>query len=514
MAQPNSRRSLVKSPIYRIRGRSDFLYGDPRLNPENTETMNNVNITERGTARKRRGNGLYNSAQITETAVAKDVVGLRQQLFSDGTTKQLELAGTKVYTDDGTTRADITGAVTITDQAENRCRFEFIQDQVVINNGADATIVYSGTGNASALTGVLWTKCGDIVLHKNMLFVMDTTESAVRYPTRLRWCDINISTYAIDITVWPTDQYYEVYQGGAAILGGVEAFGRLMVVKRDGIYPINVGVEEGFVEAIADTPLRGFFSPIARGSIIARPEFVWMIAEDGAYIVRPDMSFELVTAAIQTEWNGLNLSRLQYAQSWVREKDHQVRTLMSSSSNTTAHDLVMVWDWQTNDIFFDKLSSPINYGTSWRIFNTENDMLGSADGYVYKANDSSKVDDNGTDIAWKIKMVPNDLGLPGVNKQIVMINSIFRTTTGQQVAEFVVHRDMGAEKTRIGNLTIGTSLTWDSGVLWDTGKKWVGNQTEIKGFFVNKTAETVAPEWNGTQDFELQGYQVEYIVVE
>ena len=55
MAQPHSRRSLIKSPIFPVRGRSDYLYGDPKLDPTATEVMTNVNITERGTARKRNG---------------------------------------------------------------------------------------------------------------------------------------------------------------------------------------------------------------------------------------------------------------------------------------------------------------------------------------------------------------------------------------------------------------------------------------------------------------------------
>lgn len=514
MAQPQSRRSLIKSPIFRVRGRSDYLYGDARLNPENTEVMENVNVTERGTVRKRFGYTPYNSAQITESSIAKDVVGLHQQLFSDGTEIQLELAGTKVYTDDGSTRSDITGSLTLTDDLENRCRFEFIKDQVIITNGVDETITYSGSGNATALGGVLWTTCGDIAVHKNLLFVMDTTESGTRYPTRLRWCDINISTYEIDPTVWPTDQYYEVYEGGAEILGGVEAFDKLMIVKKDGIYPVNIGVEEGFIEAMATAPLRGFFSPIARNSIISRPEFLWVIAQDGAYIIRPDLSFELITKDIQEEWNNLNLSRLKYAHSWVREKDHQVRTLLSGASNTTGHDLVLVWDWQTGDLFFDKPAASINFADSWTISFGEQDVLGSTDGYVYNANNTASVDDNGTDIEWRIKMKPNDLGSPGVNKQIVNLNTIVRTKAGQQTIQFRCNRDEGRETPRTGNITIGTTSLWDTGVEWDGGEKWGGNQGDTIIFFINRTSETIAPEWQGTQDFEIQGYQVEYYIVE
>jgi hypothetical protein len=156
----------------------------------------------------------------------------------------------------------------------------------------------------------------------------------------------------------------------------------------------------------------------------------------------------------------------------------------------------------------------MNFASSWKLANLEYDMFGTTDGYVIKGNDVTAISDGGTDISWRIKMKPNDLGSPGRNKQIVLVNTFIKTVGGSQTVEFICNRDQGRELSRTGNITIGTSLTWDSGVLWDSGEKWDGNQSDVIDFFVNRTAETIAPEWAGTEDFELQGYQVEYYIVD
>ena len=217
---------LITSTLYRPRTLSGLQYPDTALSPEDCEVFEDMNKTRRGTFARRNGFTRYNNTQITESAAAKAVTGLVQVTFKDGTMELVETAGTKVYTDDGSSRSDITGSLTLTDNAEKRLRTAFIQDQLIGTNGLDETWTYTGSGNASALGGVPWTTCADIMSHRNLLVAMDTTESGTRYPTRVRWPDItSLSKFTIDITTWPTDNFYEVYPDGAAITGGVDASG-------------------------------------------------------------------------------------------------------------------------------------------------------------------------------------------------------------------------------------------------------------------------------------------------
>ena len=506
------RPALQKSPIILVRGQSNYIYPDQRLRPENAEVMSNMNITEEGTAKKRRGAGKYNTAQISGGKAAR---GMIQRTFKGGAERFVEVAGTAVYTDDGSTRSAITGSVTVSDSPDARIRSVFIDDKEICTDGVSESFYIDAAGNAEVLTGEMWSTCQDFVVQSNVLFALNTTESGTKYPTRLRWCDIDPTTLNMSVAVWPTDSLYEVYKDGYPIIAGVDAFDRLIVVKEDGVYPHEVVTEEGFIEVKKNKPLRGGFSPVAKASVVTNPQFgVFIVTKDGAYVVREDFSFEPVSRHNQKDWNNLNQGRLQYAQSWIRETDHQVRTLLSSSTNTTGHDRIMVWDWETGDLWFDTPGWAVNYGTSWRLANVEYDILSTTDGYIQKANDSGKSDDDGTDIDWQVKMSPNDLGYPGVEKSIKNIRTFYRTQQGRQTVQHVASFNQGRSVERRTNFSLGTTMQWDSGLTWNAGLRYPGGTNEISTFFVNRMAETVAPEWTGTDSIDLQGYQVEFTVEE
>ena len=517
MAQPQSRTSTNKSPIFRLRGQNDEFYPSSTLSPENTEILERVNITETGSIRRAFGSAKYNATQITESSVSKSVTGLWQQVYHNDTERNYETAGTKVYTDDGTTRTDITGSLTLTDSADARYRFAYTKDQVIATNGVDETWAASGTGNATALSGVPWTTCEDLVVAKNLLVALAPTVGGTKFPTRIQWCDINTATFELDITNWPSDSIYELYEGSDGILGGVEFRGRLFVVKEDGVYPMSIGVDNGFIEVFADDqlqPLRGEFTPVAKNSIVALPNFMFVIAEDGAYRINPDLTYDLVTDKIQETWNGLNKGRLQYAHSFVRQSDHQIRTLLSSSPNTTGHDRTLVYDYQTGDVWIEPISNTPNVMAEWSVSNVKYDIAGSTDGYVRQGNDSTKTDDDGTDITWRIRGAANDLGHPGASKTIVQLITYYKSKGGQQTITSIVYRDDGLEKNRSSVLTLGTMLDYNDGNQYNTGLNFGGGTTSQKGFFVNRGCDTVSPQWSGTEDFELIGYQVEYQITE
>lgn len=522
MANPvevTPQRGFRTSQIVEIRGQNNFYYPDRRLQIENAELLKNINLTERGTARRRRGYAKYNSAQITESESAKPLTGLQQVTFANGTTRNIEVAGTKIYTDTGSTRTDITGTLSIAGGTNQRVRFAFIKDALFGTNDLDETWKVTNSGNATDMTAsanVPWTSCRDLVTHKNLLVAMNTVEGGTRYPTRLRWPDVTQGSLGIDVTNFPDDSKMEVQEGGAQILGGGnignEAEGFLGVVKEDGIHLIEFMLDEGFIEGIPRRQLTGTFSPIAKNGIIHNPQFgLWVIARDGAYVIRPDLSFELVTSSVQGEWNNLNPSQTQHAVSFVREGDHQVRTLLSSAGNTTYHDRVLIWDWEYNDTWFDNPSDEMNFADSWIISDSEFDMFGSGDGYVHKGNDSTKSTDDGTDIEWSITMSPNDLQMPGIDKIVHGVVTHFVSITGAQSISFTAFLNEGRIQSRTETLDIGTERTWNDGTKWNAvDAVWPGEKTSLSRAFVNRVAQTVAPQWIGDDDFELKGYQVIY----
>jgi hypothetical protein len=69
---------------------------------------------------------------------------------------------------------------------------------------------------------------------------------------------------------------------------------------------------------------------------------------------------------------------------------------------------------------------------------------------------------------------------------------------------------------RNGTISLGSSLTWNQADLkWNDGTSvWPGGTTESLPTFVNRTCETIAPQWEGQGTVGLVGYQVEFVLEE
>jgi len=506
---------LHKSPLFRVRGQSNFIYPDERLDPRQCTTLSNINLTETGTAKTRDGYATLNASQTTS---ARDFTGLAQLPFKAGT-EDVAFHGSLFTEETGGVRTDRTGTLTLTNNAELRWRHVFIADSMVATNGTDEIVRWTGSGDATDLTSsanIAFTTCRDVVVHNNLLVFLRPTNAGIDQTTRVQWCDINPRLFTVDITNVPVDNRADVYEDGAPIIGGADFLGDLVVLKSDGAYITRLAYDSGFVEMDPPRAVRGF-EPIATNSILVRvgnPNFVFFVARDGGYILNPDGSFTKVTEAVQNDWNALNQSRLQYAVSWIRQKDNQVRTLLSSGSNSTGHDRVMVWDWVTGDVWFDTPKDAMNVGDSWVLTNIEYDVFGSADGYLYQGNDSNQTQDNATDFTSTIKTVPNDLGAPGIAKNIVNLITYFRTQGGQQTVEVKMFRDEGRLLTTSGSITIGTAQTYDSGLRYDSGLSYGGGDSIKATTFINRDAEVIAPQWESNDILELQAWQVEFEVPE
>jgi len=515
---PDVNPGLLKSPIFKIRGQTDKAYPDLNMSPEQTVTLENVNLTQQGTATRRAGYALYNSNQVTESGNSKDFTGLAQFPFKAGS-EEMSFAGTKFYEETGGTRTDRTGSLSLTDDTDLRWRIVFFQDSMVATNGTDEVVRWTGSGNATDLTSsasVPFTTCQALVPHRNLLVALRPTVGGADHTTRVMWCDLNLRQYTADITNFPADSFAEVYDQGPPIIGGADFNDILYIFKEDGFYPTQIVYDTGFFELNILGAIRGF-APIAPNGIVTRvgnPSFIWVIARDGAYVVNPDNSFTLMTKDLQSDWNDLNQGRLQYAVSFIRQQDHQVRTLLSSTTNAIGHDKVLVWDWETGDTWFDVPTDAVNYADSWVISNTEYDMYGSAEGYLYRANDASEIQDNTANYAFNIKHVPNDLGYPGSNKNIINAVTYYRAQAGQQTIEYSAIINEGRNLTRTGNLSFGTALQWDTGLKYNSGLKWPGGQNAKASFFVNRSAETIASRWTSEQKVEIIGVQYEFTVSE
>jgi hypothetical protein len=521
MPDPTNLTGLRKSPIFRLKGLKDgLIYPNPELSPENCIEVSNIDFSELQVAANRKGKEKFNTSQLTGS---EPLVGFFQADYKAGS-QIIYTTPTRIYTDNGTTRKEITGSLSPSGSVNDHYSFAFIDDKVIATNGVDLPFTWNGDyatpTNAAALTfssdSTQFTKCKDVIEHRNTLVVLAPTISGTLQSTRILWADVDTKNFGVDITRYLNSNRYEIGGiGSSPIVGGVDNWEKLYIMKTDGVYPGRLEFTTGYIEYVPDLSTGAFrgFSPIAKSSFIARPEFVFGIALEGAFIITKDGGFQIITNEIDFA-NLFNKNRLQHCISTVREDDHQIRTLISSATNTTGFDQILVFDYLTGDISIEDYSqNKLSWIDRYEEDNTEHDFHAShASGYVYKAN--TGIDDDGDSIDWTITTAPNDLGLSGVDKTIHSVVLYYRDIgEGRQSIELSFIRDQGARSGRVRNIdTFGATGQYDKGLLFDSGLKYPStNQNKLK-WGVNRSANNISMKFSGNSIVKLIGYQVYYTV--
>jgi hypothetical protein len=515
MAVDRITNNVQVSPVYVFRGqRSRWPYPHNQLTAEYCKALSNVNRSDRDTAKRRLGYCPFNAAQA---AGPEAFVGVSEINFKTHGMQRIEVTPTKVYTNDGTTRKNITGT-TLTAGNDDRISLVHFEDKAIFTNGVDQVQTWDGNyttpSTCADLTGMPFTKCNGLLIHKNLLVAYGTTESGTYHPSRFRWCDINSMDGTPDITNWPDRSRYTLYGDGPPLVGAIENFGKIIGFKEDGYYTGTIGQDDaGFYRFFFEESRKGI-RLLGRSNLVAHPEFVFGLSPEGAFVVRPDLSHEIISPDVEDVWRTLNQTRLPYAQPIIREHDHQVRTLLSTADNIAGHDKVMVWDWKTNDIWFDDYADTFNTIGTQRVDERTLDYFGSLDGYTYSGNAVSDVDDNGTPISWELKLHPNDLGHPFKTKTIYQARIYYFDPVDDSSFNVSFELNQGEKPTRSKVFSVGTELRYDSGFLYDSGLEWPGGKQARKEYFVNRSCETIAPIIRGTDAVELIGIQYEYTLKE
>ena len=511
LPEPRVFPDLQRSPIFMFRGLRDvYSYPSNDLNPENAIVMDNIDLSEQRRARRRSGYEKYNSSQISGSPA---LTGFIQQDIGTQGIRNVYTTATKIYADDGSTRTDLTGSITINAGVEARHRFAYLDSTLIAVNGTNNIWTWNGntSSTASAMTTapIAISTCEDIIVHKNVLLYIAPTVSSTKYPTRLYWCDVNTDTFGVDIDRVLDNNRFEVDAGGTDIIGGASGWDQVFIFKQDGVYTGQIVYHVGALEYQPGQTMKGF-SPVSKSSIIVRPEFIFGIATEGAFVITPDMQYKVVTREIDFQ-SKFNLSRLKYSVATVREKDHQVRVLMSSTSNTLGHDKVLVWDWETGDIQIESYTDKMNVVGNFFVSDEEFDFLGSYNtGYVYKGNTGLK--DDGDDYSYTYETAPNDLGSPGVSKIIKTIIVYYKKTDYLSTINVKVKRDQGVRGDKSKTFSVGTDYVYNGGYTYNSGIKFPDEAANKALFPINRTVENLQLEITGSNSAELMGYQVEYAI--
>ena len=532
--------------------------------------MRNIDISERGVAHSRYGYEPYTEKTLAESGTSNytgyNITGLKSVTYADGNNRRVVIASTNANPGSGTTKmwedqgngatiTELTGSTNLSAGNDVRFQFEFLKDKTWISDGVGQLQSWDGNLSNNFVTlepkldgssgSDVFTACKGVFAHQNLLMVYGTTEGGTYFPTRIRYCDVDRITGVLNTNKWTGSNNTEIYDGGTAIIGAVDAWGQAMFFKEDGLYPGAITYDNlGHFSYQYGKPVKGF-SPVGRDSIAARPEFVCGLAKEGIFVITPSMQYEIVNTDDITTFFDLNSYRLDKAQVMIREADHQVRWYVSSmgtvldpkvaasnvplrGAGAAGFDMILVWDWETGDTWLDTPSHLLNcissfVGTDGKqkdwigaMNNIEKGPSGNingdnAFGRIYTGNQPSVNEDNGIPYSWEIKMSPNDLGLPGRSKHILNVRTLYRKRSGQQKLTFNANINEGRESAYTEEVQLGTGIAWGQGTSYNQGKKWPGTGALRADVFVNRVCETIAPQWSSSSPASIEGYIVEYI---
>lgn len=427
--------------------------------------LDNIILLPKSGFKKRNGNSEFNGTAMDSGAA---VHGLGFYRTIADVEYLMAICGTKIFKSefDGT-MDDITAALTITTGQDNIWIYNQMNDLAIFvggNRATDVPVKWNGTGNAAILAGTppvgKWA-----ITANNRLFIANT----VAAPSRIQW---SILGNPEDWTGDGSGSQDVATNDGDNLVGAVLlATDHLLLFKQNSIHELVVRT--------APFPLFPLFSKIGAISsraildvegvcffITAEPR---MKATDGNEIIDfPD--------TINSVWDGLNKSRLQYIQGVYDKNRHLVLWFCSNGSSTT-NNFCIAWDLDRK---------------AWLKFTSGHDMnaamimrdrviyAGSYAGKVYEINDPDTTDDASesgaaVDGYWRSGWM--DMGEMINMKHIPYVDLNF-TTQDSGTFEFSYGFDFDSDRNTLSISMQGLSSLWDSAT-WDISL-WGGTTDKTK----------------------------------
>lgn len=342
--------------------------------------LDNIVLLPRSGFKKRNGNSLFNSTAMNSGAA---VHGLSYYRQADGDDWMVSIAGNKIYKSDDLdgTMDDISAALTITSGQNHIWNAVSMNDLIILiggNRSADSPIKWNGTGNAAVLGGS--PPAGKVVVQaSNRLFIANTEA----LPSRVQWSVVG------DPEDWSGDGSGEadISANDGDEITALAHLGtdHLITFKQNSIHELVLGAGSPFPVY----PLYRNVGAISGRGVVDVDGVLYFItpeprmkAFDGTKIIHfPD--------TINSVWDSLNKSRLQYLQGVYDRTRHLVLWFVSYGTSDT-NNFCIVWDLTRK---------------CWLKFSTGHSMncvahmqdrkiyAGNYVGKVFKMDDSTTVDD-------------------------------------------------------------------------------------------------------------------------
>lgn len=270
--------------------------------------------------------------------------------FRNGTQLGLIHVGlAAAYVDLGGTRTNISPASPFTGGAGDRWTGGIFNGIAIINNGVDKPHFWAGSTGSDFASLTNWPSthtCKSIRPHKNFLIAMDTTESSVRYPSRVLWSAI-ADTGAVPPSWDITDPAREAgnadVEGGDVLIDGLTLGDAFVLYKSASSYLMRyVGGQSVF--SIQKIP--GGLGVLARNCVVDTPVGHVCLTTGDVVVHSGGVPKSIATDLVrQTIFDEMDPD--YYTRAFVTANPSQSEVLVCYPTSGATCKKAAVWNWRT-----------------------------------------------------------------------------------------------------------------------------------------------------------------------
>ena len=380
----------------------------------------NYHIEGQGSLLKRQGHKQYNANQVNG---ANAINGLVQYEF--GTTRHLiALSNGAIKRLDGSSWTAITGSVspsTSVDATAKSCLFhDGTNGNIVVTDGATTPWVWTGSSNATALTGL--TAASDLAVFKNHIFAIKTNDRE----TTTRYSELGSATS------WPAGNLIDCTRDSEGVALSLHNSEVLLVFHQSSIHRIQYDYNAGgalasfFTNQLVD----GAVGCIARNSVVAYKGATYFVSDDGFYMVGdPRQPAKYISRSLEKIWQEILPSRRAKIYGFSRGEPWNEIVWLCTERGHTTNNIALVYN--------PVIAGAVGEEYAWSIFTSPGDALkfntgcnwidgdeeqrtvvGTYDGYVHEAwgttNVSSGYQDGSANVDSTVQTGFLDFGYEGM----------------------------------------------------------------------------------------------------
>lgn len=324
----------------------------PLLVPnENLSDVQNITLDDRGQYSKRNG---YTVISSTNALVGKStwvVTGIGYHQSTVGSNFFGVIAGSAAYRTSTqlSSYSNVTGSATITVDVNNLAQTTSLNDKLLFCNEDDPPFYFDSSNNAVlADTTSVITGAKTCSTYGNYVILANTVESAIAYPSRVRWSDLN------NIAAYPTLNYIDVEpDSGDSIVGMVQYEDSVYIFKHHSIYRMLITGSDG-PDAFIIRPVVRTVGAYAKNTIKVIPSVgVVFLSQNTVYVLNGSYASQYsekgltpIGDPIQRTLDTVDRVQWKNAVGEVYPKHYQYWLAVSTGSSSNG--LILVYDYAQN----------------------------------------------------------------------------------------------------------------------------------------------------------------------